>query len=172
MFCTHCGAKVPDGANFCVGCGTPGVAACSPAPPATASRPPAAPYAAGPAAGSDSRCVAASRSAARMPVVRFAVVSGRVELSPLRRGASTPNNWSRDPDGLQLPGRKDMAKLQFGNSSCQIEGVYVPVADMNLSPRGQRLFHASRAAVERPAGQRHHDVADKGHGSACSRACR
>lgn len=33
----------------------------------------------------------------------------------------------------QLPGRKDMAKLQFGNSICQIEGAYVPVADMNLS---------------------------------------
>ena len=26
-----------------------------------------------------------------------------------------------------------MAKLQIGNSSCQIEGVYVPVADMNLA---------------------------------------
>jgi len=26
-----------------------------------------------------------------------------------------------------------MAKLQFGNSSCQIEGLYVPVADMNLA---------------------------------------
>jgi uncharacterized protein (AIM24 family) len=33
----------------------------------------------------------------------------------------------------QLPGRKDMAKLQFGRSSCQIEGLYVPVADMNLA---------------------------------------
>lgn len=34
----------------------------------------------------------------------------------------------------ELPGRKDMAKLQFGRSSCQIEGVYVPVADVNLAP--------------------------------------
>lgn len=33
----------------------------------------------------------------------------------------------------QLPGRKDMAKLQFGNSFCQIEGTYVPVADMGLA---------------------------------------
>ena len=33
----------------------------------------------------------------------------------------------------QLPARKDMAKLQFGNSFCQIEGTYVPVADMNLA---------------------------------------
>jgi len=33
----------------------------------------------------------------------------------------------------ELPGRRDMAKLQFGNSFCQIEGTYVPVADMNLA---------------------------------------
>ena len=33
----------------------------------------------------------------------------------------------------ELPGRKDMAKLQFGDSFCQIEGVYVPVADVNLA---------------------------------------
>ena len=33
----------------------------------------------------------------------------------------------------ELPGRKDMAKLQFGNSFCQIEGSYVPVAEMNLA---------------------------------------
>ncbi len=32
-----------------------------------------------------------------------------------------------------MPGRKDMAKLQIGKSSCQIEGLYVPVADFNLS---------------------------------------
>jgi uncharacterized protein (AIM24 family) len=32
----------------------------------------------------------------------------------------------------QVPARKDMAKLQMGSSSCQIEGLYVPVADVNL----------------------------------------
>ena len=32
-----------------------------------------------------------------------------------------------------LPGRRDMAKLQFGSSYCQVEGTYVPVADMNLA---------------------------------------
>jgi uncharacterized protein (AIM24 family) len=41
--------------------------------------------------------------------------------------ALTPSGWA------QLPARKDMAKLQFGNSFCQIEGTYVPVADMNLA---------------------------------------
>ena len=33
----------------------------------------------------------------------------------------------------QLPGIPDMAKLQFGQSFCQIEGAYVPVADMGLA---------------------------------------
>jgi uncharacterized protein (AIM24 family) len=42
-------------------------------------------------------------------------------------GVSTHSGW------LQLPGRKDMAKLQFGQSTCQIEGIYVPVADIQLA---------------------------------------
>lgn len=33
----------------------------------------------------------------------------------------------------EQPGIKDMARLQMGNSHCQIEGTYVPVADMNLA---------------------------------------
>jgi uncharacterized protein (AIM24 family) len=41
---------------------------------------------------------------------------------------------------VQLPGRKDMAKLQFGNSFCQIEGLYVPVADFNLAPNDGIYF--------------------------------
>ena len=40
----------------------------------------------------------------------------------------------------ELPGRKDMAKFQFGNSFCQIEGTYVPVADMNLAPEDSIYF--------------------------------
>jgi uncharacterized protein (AIM24 family) len=40
----------------------------------------------------------------------------------------------------QLPGRKDMAKLQFGNSFCQIEGTYVPVADLKLAPEDSIYF--------------------------------
>jgi uncharacterized protein (AIM24 family) len=41
---------------------------------------------------------------------------------------------------LKLPPRKDMAKLHFGNSSCQIEGLYVPVAEMNLSAEDSVYF--------------------------------
>jgi uncharacterized protein (AIM24 family) len=41
----------------------------------------------------------------------------------------------------ELPGRKDMAKLQFGRSFCQVEGTYVPVADMNLAA-GDSIYFA------------------------------
>src|SRR5438046_5823078 len=50
------------------------------------------------------------------------------------RDVVTQSGWS------ELPGRKDMAKLQFGNSFCQIEGTYVPVADMNLAPEDRIYF--------------------------------
>lgn len=43
------------------------------------------------------------------------------------RAISTRSGW------YEMPGIKDMARLQFGNSHCQIEGKYVPVADMNLA---------------------------------------
>jgi uncharacterized protein (AIM24 family) len=43
------------------------------------------------------------------------------------RNLVTKSGW------IELPGRKDMAKIQFGKSSCQIEGNYVPVAEMNLA---------------------------------------
>ena len=47
----------------------------------------------------------------------------------------TPTGW------IELPGRKDMAKLQIGKSSCQIEGMYVPVADFNLA-QGDSVYFA------------------------------
>lgn len=50
------------------------------------------------------------------------------------RHVESVSGWS------ELPGRKDMAKLQFGNSFCQIEGVYVPVADMSLAAEDTIYF--------------------------------
>jgi len=41
---------------------------------------------------------------------------------------------------IELPGRKDMAKIQFGDSYCQIEGEYGPVADMSLAPTDSVYF--------------------------------
>src|SRR5579859_308036 len=45
-----------------------------------------------------------------------------------------------DSGWIELPGRKDMTKVQFGNSYCQIEGSYVPVADMALAPEDSVYF--------------------------------
>src|SRR5580658_8037406 len=38
-----------------------------------------------------------------------------------------------DSGWTELPPIRDMAKIQFGQSTCQIEGKFVPVADFNLS---------------------------------------
>lgn len=43
------------------------------------------------------------------------------------RKSVTNSGWS------ELPGIKDMAKIQFGQSFCQIEGSVVPVADFKLA---------------------------------------
>ena len=43
------------------------------------------------------------------------------------KAVTTHSGWT------ELPAVRDMARIQFGQSSCQIEGTYVPVADMNLA---------------------------------------
>lgn len=131
MFCTHCGAQVPASANFCVACGTQVSRAPLPADttaePATYVPPPPPVVSAPPAPGGE------------CPWCHSTVASG--QLSCPRCGAAidaaqlvTRSGWA------QLPGRKDMAKIQFGSSSCQIEGIYVPVADMKLSPQDSVYF--------------------------------
>jgi len=127
MFCVNCGTPLLDGQNFCRNCGSPvkhpAAAAAPPSPlRATVAQPPlpaqvrnAAPVATGrcnwcgaDAAGGQSSC---PRCGAALNVTVPLAESG----------------WT------QMPARKDMTKLQIGNSSCQIEGIYVPVADMNLA---------------------------------------
>jgi uncharacterized protein (AIM24 family) len=51
------------------------------------------------------------------------------------RAAVTDSGWT------ELPAIKDMAKLQFGQSFCQIEGSYVPVADFKLA-KGDNIYFA------------------------------
>jgi uncharacterized protein (AIM24 family) len=51
------------------------------------------------------------------------------------RAAVTDSGWT------ELPAIKDMAKLQFGQSFCQIEGTYVPVADFKLA-KGDNIYFA------------------------------
>jgi|SRR5579872_331421 len=128
MFCIHCGSRIPDAANFCTGCGAPVKReAASAARPPTAQQTPAIDVQPAPAA--------TPHTSGRQYKCRWCgTVSDGTQLSCPGCGAtldapavSTRSGWA------QLPGRKDMAKLQFGNSFCQIEGLYVPVADVNLA---------------------------------------
>ena len=123
MFCERCGSRLPEDARFCVSCGAAvklHTAAATPAPQVVAV--PAAPPAA--------RCSWCGSPLAA-GVLSCPGCGGKVS----EMGVSTHSGW------LQLPGRKDMAKLQFGQSTCQIEGIYVPVADMHLAA-GDSVYFA------------------------------
>ncbi|HEY2014512.1 MAG TPA: AIM24 family protein [Bryobacteraceae bacterium] len=138
MFCENCGARVTEGGNFCVACGSrvkhEAVAESqAPAPPQTSARIPQP---------ADSRTPIASpvrTTATKCAWCGAAVSAGQLNCPRCGaeidlRGAVTRSGWA------ELPGRKDMAKLQFGNSFCQIEGKYVPVADMSLAPEDHVYF--------------------------------
>src|SRR5215831_1166916 len=121
MFCVDCGTPILEGQNFCRNCGKQAPHGGTP-PPTPAGPPPAAmpshPHAAAPGARCNWCRAQIDPSQSACPAC------GAALAAPAPTAAS---GWA------QLPARKDMAKLQFGNSSCQIEGLYVPVADMNLA---------------------------------------
>ena len=50
-----------------------------------------------------------------------------------------------DSGWQEQPAIKDMARIQFGQSTCQIEGTYVPTADFNL--RGEESVYFSHHSV-------------------------
>ena len=123
MFCVNCGTGILEGQNFCRNCGHPvkhsAPAAVTPAQPPGPERTPSPPAHAAAAGARCSWC--------------GAVADAGQSACP-RCGAALDLPASAAQSGwTQLPGRKDMAKLQIGNSTCQIEGLYVPVADMNLA---------------------------------------
>ncbi len=128
MFCTSCGANVDETANFCGRCGSAVRRAAPPdepqrtAPPVKSEEPPhflppGLPLTTG-------RTVTCQWCSATVDASQISCPKCGATLN-----APPPVSES---GWVQLPGRKDMAKLQFGNSFCQIEGLYVPVADMNL----------------------------------------
>jgi len=137
MFCVGCGTPVSEGQNFCRNCGH----AVKHAAPAAAAPPAPAP----PVASAEPRVVPSTPPPqAPSPVPHAAGPHGRCEWcgaevdlslgSCPRCGATLKMSSAKTPSGwTELPGRKDMAKLQIGNSTCQIEGLYVPVADLNLA---------------------------------------
>ena len=170
MFCTNCGMQIDDAANFCRTCGAqvkhadaPAAAALPSAPPL----PPPAPVHARPAA------VPPAPAGRQTTCPWCAAVIDAAELSCPRCGATlnAPPQVS-ETGWKQLPGRKDMAKLQFGDSFCQIEGLYVPVADVKLVAFRQHLFHASCPAVERSASEHDHHVVERRLEAHVGRYCR
>ena len=150
MFCSNCGVQLLDTANFCGSCGSP---VKRPADPVTPWQAPAAtappqpePVMAAPSRPIEQR---AADPLAAPPAPTGKSVSCRwcgaitdsSQSSCPRCGATlqardveTESGWKK------LPGRKDMAKLQFGDSFCQIEGFYVPVADVNLAASDRIYF--------------------------------
>lgn len=63
-------------------------------------------------------------------------------------GASCPNcgaaidvrELKSDSGWIEQPAVRDMARIQFGTSTAQIEGTYVPVVDFNLKPPSSIYF--------------------------------
>ena len=142
MFCVNCGNQIRDDQNFCPGCG-------SPVKRAPVSAPPQPPTAAPPVYAAPPAHTAPPSEPAPPADVQSAGGNCQWCGGPIARGLtscprcgaalSMPEEISQS-GWAQLPGRKDMAKLQFGNSFCQIEGTYVPVADMKLAPEDSVYF--------------------------------
>jgi uncharacterized protein (AIM24 family) len=135
MFCTGCGRALDDSANFCGACG-----AHVKHPDAPAPVPPSVPVApAVPAVPAAPATPVSTGPRTKCPWC--AEVIDAHQLSCPRCGATLDAAVEVSETGWkQLPGRKDMAKLQFGDSFCQIEGVYVPVADVNLAAADSIYF--------------------------------
>jgi uncharacterized protein (AIM24 family) len=148
MFCVNCGTQLREGQNFCVGCGSP---VKRPAPAADVQFEQAAASAdtqvtAAPVAQTAPRYVAAEEPqpapvdhAGKCQWCGAPFARGETGCSRCGASLSMPEEVSQS-GWAQLPGRTDMAKIQFGNSFCQIEGAYVPVADMKLAPEDSVFF--------------------------------
>jgi uncharacterized protein (AIM24 family) len=125
MFCTNCGATIREDANFCVGCGSAVKRSPVSAPPPMVESAPLLT-----ASGKCAWCGAPVEGSGNTCPRCGATLDVNNDVTNMR----ARSGWG------QLPGRKDMAKLQFGNSFCQIEGAYVPVADMKLAPEDHVYF--------------------------------
>ncbi|HEX7359986.1 MAG TPA: AIM24 family protein [Bryobacteraceae bacterium] len=125
MFCVKCGTRLNDNVNFCTVCGNKVSRGPAVQPAAAAATPP-------PVASAPSRTGRCSWCGSPMDASLQTCPSCGAAAGAPRE--VTKSGWA------ELPGRKDMAKLQFGNSFCQIEGKYVPVADMNLAAEDSVYF--------------------------------
>lgn len=133
MFCVNCGTSILPDQNFCRNCGHPVKHAAAPAaqPPVPSPVPPpptpVVPHSPAATAGPVAHPVSGRCSWCGADVNVADGACPRCGAALQVPVASAQSGWK------QVPSRKDMAKLQMGNSSCQIEGLYVPVADVNLA---------------------------------------
>lgn len=129
MFCSSCGARVDEGATFCGACGTrvPRSTPADPPSPVPSTFLPPGLFPQGFLSQVTCKWCGAVTDTTHTSCPRCGATLNE-------RPARTDSGWSK------LPGRKDMAKLQFGDSFCQIEGLYVPVADMKLAAADSVYF--------------------------------
>lgn len=67
----------------------------------------------------------------------------------------TQSGWT------ELPGIRDMARIQFGRSTCQIEGAYTPVADFNLA-EGDGVYFSHHVLLWMEPGLHIHNLSLRG----------
>jgi uncharacterized protein (AIM24 family) len=132
MFCENCGGGLPERASFCIHCGSPVRTAAAPAAPAYQPPPAAVKIPVTNYAGTAVPATAETESHETRCKWCGATVDGGQQSCPTCGAATGLAQRSSRSGWAKLPGRKDMARLNFGNSVCQIEGAYVPVADMKL----------------------------------------
>lgn len=129
--CSNCNAELKQGLPFCTTCGAKvaGVASAPPPRRPAAQQKPAAP--------------APTEQASRSYKCGWCGHSSEgTDLTCPACGATIDVEKVVSKSGwTEMPRIKDMAHIQFGRSSCQIEGSYVPVADMNLA-EGDGIYFA------------------------------
>lgn len=133
MFCINCGSQLAPGAHFCVQCGQKLDA--EPAPQAVPAQPQVRESAQSFLHPDAQQFVAPQTTElpAKCPWCGSAIPPTAGTSCPFCGAALKTRAHASRSGWLEMPPRRDMAKLQIGNSSCQIEGLYVPVADMNLA---------------------------------------
>lgn len=72
---------------------------------------------------------------------RTSALAADARTCPACGAAVDVRRTADDAGWVELPPIRDMARLQFGESRCQVEGNYVPVVDFDLSPRDHLYFN-------------------------------
>src|SRR6185369_9076173 len=147
--CPSCGHQLSPTARFCGGCGSSVQPMSAPPPTPQASQLPPTPKAPLPAwpqaqvqhppsSPPQARPVPASHQPADAPIERIhcqwcQAMNEKTAVSCRTCGAPLDiKNLVSESGWREAPRIKDMTEIRFGQSSCQVEGEIVPVAEINL----------------------------------------